>query len=89
MIPCELLVSGCDVSPILPRTQVRGALLQACERSQTIDYALSSSILVASGRKSLPKQQVQVVNMVLGGYRLCTLPIDVDEVEGHAFPEPL
>jgi hypothetical protein len=31
-------------------------------------------------RAQVYRQQVQVVNMVLGGYRLCTLPIDVDEV---------
>jgi hypothetical protein len=34
------------------------------------------------------RQQVQVVNMVLGGYRLRTLPIDVDEVGGMLSLKP-
>ena len=37
IVSCELLVSGCDVSPILHAPK---STLLACERSQTIDYAL-------------------------------------------------
>jgi hypothetical protein len=35
------------------------------------------------------RQQLQVAKMVLGGYRLRTLPIDVDEIEDVLSPKPL
>jgi hypothetical protein len=65
IVSCELLVSGCDVSPIL----------------QLGEHALDDvSALLGSVITRVWRARTQV-NMVFSGYRLSILPIDVEDVE--------
>jgi hypothetical protein len=104
IVSCELLVSGCDVSPILQLGEhalddvsaLLGGVITRVWRARTqVDLTrvrngprqLITRLFVDPGyqRAQVYRQQVQVVNMVLGGYRHRTPPIDVEEV-GICFP---